>query len=155
MTDSRAFLERLAKVPTHVMLTPGVHLWRDNDYEIQVGNIGQGRELFHDIAHPTQFGKIIESDSAYRPVPEHIRRSAAWWGLYNSLATSNAGARFEYDPHDKAWPLSTYLDSIVRGVKGFGSREALKKYIPILGGEKTIIHYLSEGPLLDGWVGEQ
>ena len=94
-------------------------------------------------------------------VPEHIRRSAAWWGLYNSLATvapDHLGIAYLYCLINRKSGIGLVIDLENRmrhGIRKFESSERCRDAVPILGGEETIIHFLSEGPLLDNWMGEQ
>lgn len=164
MTDSPAFLERLAKVPAHVMLTPGVQL-------------REGDEFFADLLwHPEQagwWGKVIDERMDGFPhrrrIPEHIRRSAAWWGLYNSLATvapNEHGTLIIYeDAHDRLDIIHGGTIKFKAGIKyaGQGAVNGLRKFrtvrdamnaVPILGGEENIIKHLSEGELLSTRIGE-
>lgn len=41
--------EAMTLVPTHWLLVPNVDRWREGDEILEVGNIGQGREVFWDL----------------------------------------------------------------------------------------------------------
>ena len=87
-------------------------------------------------------------------VPEHIRRSAAWWGLYNSLATVAPNEHGYLLTPKFGYLLATRVSDCL-GIRKFTSEGTAAHAVPILGGEETIIRYFSEGPLLDSWMGEQ
>lgn len=166
MTDSPAFLERLAKVPSHVMLTPGVHLYKNGDEWID-GALKWGP------VNEDNIGRVINvtfQPIVRRSIPEHIRRSAAWWGLYTSLATVAPDAHgtiivYE-DAHERLDIIHGGTIKFKAGIKyqGQGATNGLRKFqtvrdamnaVPILGGEETIIKHLSEGDLMSVWMGEQ
>ncbi len=171
MTDSPEFLEKLAKVPTHVMLTPRVHRWRESDEWLFDETYSATRDPgwgllssdgmnLRDGDPPTNIGSYVYG-VARRPIPENVRRSAAWWALYNSLATvapDHLGIAYLYCLINRVSGISLTIDFENRmrhGIRKFESFEKCRDSIPILGGEETIIHFLSEGPLMDSWMGEQ
>lgn len=148
--DSPEFLAILERVPRWHMLTPGVDVWREGD---EVGNY-----INHEIG--TEW-EAIENSAFYgdkivglsrRPVPEHVRRSEAWWALYNQLATVTPNEyRFSLDLwYGRAIAPNVHgrntLDAANFGYGCFETREAALAAIPILGGEAEIIKNLEEGP---------
>ena len=154
-SDSSKFLAILERVPRWHMLTPGDVLQKGDEY------FADGRWFEEQQGW---FGQIIDIRmSAFthrRPIPEHVRRSEAWWALYNQLATVAPIPRFDqahsqfivtlYADHSGDDNPSAVLDveeeSQFNGLRGFnGSAEAYSA-IRALGGEAEIIKNLQEGP---------
>jgi hypothetical protein len=102
------------------------------------------------------YGTLVSlNDIGLRPAPEPIRRSAAWWALYNSLATiAPRGHGFIYASIGED-ALSINGPTYLAGIRKFNHRKLAESAIPILGGAETITHYLSEGDLMSAWLGEQ
>lgn len=152
--------EALALVPTHWPLTPGMDVWQDGDRIAEVGNIGQGREIFWDLVRPEEFGKLVPECDARRPIPQDVRESAAWWLLYNTLATINLPsfdqlyAQFiitKYGNDDLQ--LDVEPDSAINGMRSFNGESKAFAAIKALGGEQRIIKELSAGPdPLGRWI---
>jgi hypothetical protein len=145
------------KLPTHILLTPGVDKWRKGD------------EMFYDDWYPIEIetdgewygkkiGKLI---TARRPIPAPIREAQAWWTLYNRLATVVPDSR---DGVIYAFVISTpkryFLEVIksrsLRGIRKFASEEAAKNAIPVLGGEDKISEMFSVGPgVFEQWLQDE
>jgi hypothetical protein len=145
MTDSKQFTEILNKVPRWRYLTPGDKINRDTDQYIELGvkyddwadaNLADGDDA---CDYPSS-NTIVR-----RPIPESVRRSMAWWALYNQLATvsQKSPAYRLFVTSENKVNLGFESTSHLRGIAGVYSN-ALKLF-PILGGEQEIIKNLSEG----------
>jgi hypothetical protein len=150
--DSPEFTEILNRVPRWHMLTPGD--------KIKKGDQGYFRFMWVDATQG--FGETIETneDPMRRPIPENVRRSEAWWALYNKLTTVAPVPRFDqahsqfivtlYADHSGDDNPSVVLDveeeSQFNGLRGFNGSAAAYSAIRALGGEAEIIKNLQEGP---------
>lgn len=144
--DSPEFLAILERVPRWHMLT---HRKKCDSCDGTGGftRDGENNEFDdnYEIIECAECGGVGTIQERMK-IPEHVRRSEAWWALYNQLATRPAWARFELDLQDKTWPLSIYASTIITGIRGFSSGDEIESSIPILGGETEIIKNLQEGP---------
>lgn len=144
--DSPEFLAILERVPRWHMLTPDDKI-QDGDYKIEAGNIGQGQEVFMDKIHWAESPENLPF--VFRTIPEHVRRSEAWWALYNQLATvAPNGEGFAMYINSYGLALDTSMKC--HGIRKFeisdSDRELFQERISILGGEAEIIKNLQEGP---------
>lgn len=152
-------LEKIrAALPTHIMLTPGVHRWREGD-EFKKANSLVWREIspYTGRGWPTWNGKVVEvgdGTDVRRPIPPHILDNQAWWVLYDRLGT--------VPPKEKGHILLPKFGGIVPSFVGdcFGERkfpddEHAYQAVIHLGGDKEVIKRLTEGHLYDKWLLEQ
>lgn len=73
-------LEKIrAALPTHIMLTPGAHKWREGDEEYI-----DSEENFMEI-DPHCAGCIVDHEGGRRPIPPHILDNQAWWIWYENF----------------------------------------------------------------------
>jgi hypothetical protein len=73
-------LEKIrAALPTHIMLTPGVHRWREGD-EYWSKTEGEWVKATHmDTKILCEMGSLISFRAARRPIPPHILDNQAFW----------------------------------------------------------------------------
>lgn len=147
--------EALSMVPTHWPLTPGVDVWQDGDEFFDIV------DLQWDTIAPPQYTQKVNGIAARRPIPQDVRESAAWWLLYNTLATVDPIPRF--DQLLARFIITTYGDDIIElnvepeaefsGMRGFDGESKVYASIKALGGEQRIIKELSAGPdPLGRWI---
>ena len=148
-SDSPEFLAILERVPRWHMLTPGEQI-KDGDKIWQPGDQVSGvwRKV---IAIGT-----VNSRPFRRHIPEHVRRSEAWWALYNQLATIKPDKRGWLMGHDRMIPERTetpdafevfaHVVLVNYGLPKFTDDLDWRDAIDILGGEAEIIKNLQEGP---------
>jgi len=159
MINTKEYLETLNRIPTHIMLVPKIHKYQEGDEWI-------GGDLNWCKIKAIRIGEIIghlildsiDAPIVRRPIPQHIRENAAWWALYNKLATKFiTGFVFVSQPTPSYPGGRTFYaaNTNVPGIKKFASIELSEKAIPILGGEETIIKLLSDGDLMSSWVAGQ
>lgn len=84
-TDSHEFTAILNRVPMWHMLTPLVDKWKDGDEYLLVAGFNK---KWSPILREQMYGYPVSDETIFRrPIPESVRRSVAWWALYNKLAT--------------------------------------------------------------------
>lgn len=132
MNDSPEFTAMLEKIPTHIMLTPGVHKWQEGDeFGIYNGHSFQWCRVEHNTVEPKdQRGWPIR-----RIVPEPIRRNAAFWELADSLLNIR---------------LAPYVDD--KCAYGEWYSEMTDEKLRMLGGKDAFETHLSSGCLLPKWM---
>ena len=149
-TDSKEFTAILSRVPKWHMLTPGKDRWEENDKVPGPAGISLN-VCSEDI-------DAVSDCWSMREIPEHVRRSEAWWALYNRLATVAPIPRFDqahsqfivtlYADHSGDDNPSAVLDveeeSQFNGLRGFnGSAEAYSQGSRLRSGDNK---NLQEGP---------
>lgn len=138
-SDSPEFLEILAKVPRWHMLDPEVDLYKDMDEYLDI-------QRWHEVSD-TYAGKPIPKGSVIRrPIPENVRRSMAWWSLYNQLSVECSGGDFGWLFSGVDSSVAVFPATVSFGLRKFSTRETAKSAIPILGGDEEIIRNLQDGP---------
>jgi len=146
-------LEKIrAALPTHIMLTPGVHKLKVGDEEGYEDRIEE-RDYWARI-HDSLAGLPVNTELTRRPIPPHILDNQAWWVLYDRLGT--------VPPKEKGHILLPKFGGIVPSfaVDCFGERkfpddEHAYQAVIHLGGDKEVIKRLTEGRLYDKWLLEQ
>lgn len=130
--DSPEFLAILERVPRWHMLTPDDKI-QDGDYKIEAGNVGQGQELFMDKIHWAE--NTGDLPFVFRPIPEHVRRSEAWFQLLSDVCREHSG-----NPD-----YSTVLYACIQQgatISGIFSPDLAKK----LGTDDECEKFIEEGP---------
>lgn len=165
--DSPEFTEILNRLPRWHLLTPGVDVWREGDQFYDWAEYDDWFDCLNDMVGSITGQAVTtceseEGDAAIgrRPIPEHVRRSEAWWALYNQLATVAPIPRFDqahsqfivtlYADHSGDDNPSAVLDveeeSQFNGLRGFNGSSKAYAALKVLGGEQEIIKNLQEGP---------
>lgn len=91
-------LEKIrAALPTHIMLTPGVHRWREGD---ECAFCTMDGQVYFDEIGSENIGKIVPPDdkddpswfgkTARRPIPSNILDNQAFWIRFDILARTSA-----------------------------------------------------------------
>jgi len=152
-------LEKIrAALPTHIMLTPGVHRWRDGDEEYI-----DSEENFMGI-DPHCAGCIVDHEGGRRPIPQYILDNQAFWVLFDKLADrspqSLGGVALELERGLRDYQNVRVLIHNVRGLffghtRRFSTENAAYEAMENLGGARKIIENLSIGRLYDKWLLEQ
>lgn len=154
--------EALLMVPTHWLLTPGVDVWQDGDEVLDCDYDKNGLAIPLFVRGSLALGTYLRPDDiGRRPIPQDVRESAAWWLLYNTLATVDPIPRFEQLL--ARFIITTYGDDIIElnvepeaefsGMRGFDGESKVYASIKALGGEKRVIKELSAGPdPLGRWI---
>ncbi len=162
MINTKEYLEILNRIPTHIMLVPGVHRWQDGD---EWWSDYDEWQTFVPGGYPDSVIEIDEDMQVFRrSIPQHIRENAAWWALYNKLATIPQ-LQFGYlwvfhKPWHPVGEWSWVLElsdkqGFSYGLRKFETKEKASIAREILGGEEAIIKLLSDGDLMSSWMGEQ
>lgn len=77
-----------AELPTHIMLTPGVHRWRGGDeFKKSSNTVWRSISEYTGKGWATWDNKVIEVEdgtNVRRPIPTHILDNQAWWICYES-----------------------------------------------------------------------
>lgn len=141
--------EALTLVPTHWPLQCGEPL-QTGDETLEFTNADYGEWESDVYPHGHGVGGFTH---ARRPIPQDVRESAAWWLLYNTLATvspESDGVTLQVsdDPREKWMPLSLwkhYATKTSTGMRKFENNVEADKCIVALGGEHRIIKELSIG----------
>jgi len=153
--DSPEFTEILNRLPRWHLLTPGVDVWREGDQFYDWAEYDDWFDCLNDMVGSITGQAVTtceseEGDAAIgrRPIPEHVRRSEAWWALYNKLATVGPGElAFYFESKEPDYGgLAIILFESTFSHRGFEARSVAELAIPILGGEAEIIKNLQEGP---------
>jgi len=95
-------LEKIrAALPTHIMLTPGAHKWREGDEEYI-----DSEENFMEI-DPHCAGCIVDHEGGRRPIPSHILDNQAYYLWLDGFAdvTSGKFTRAEMDKNESGGRL--------------------------------------------------
>ena len=126
-----------AELPTHIMLTPNVHKWREGD-EIYL----ECEDVWEPIDYPQVVGKhVLPGDhNARRPIPSHILDNQAWYLYFEQICdaekTNYLHVLQAYETYRRVMILS-------------------KKAVSRLGGESVIAKNFNAGRLYDKWLREQ
>lgn len=84
-------LEKIrASLPTHIMLTSGVHKWREGDEFYSAG------DRWKSTCPPHWVGQDV-SDNCRRPIPSHILDNQAFWLRFGDSASRRIGTREEHE----------------------------------------------------------
>lgn len=148
-------LEKIrAALPTHIMLTPGVHRWREGDEFFY-----DDKWIFIEQENAHLFRKLVDDDSpARRPIPPHILDNQAWWALYDELAELQP---FELgvEPYINSYGLAFASWDNCHGIKKFksirGESDYARECVAKLGGDDLFVKIFKAGPLYDKWLLEQ
>lgn len=156
--------EALAMVPTHWMLSSRRDKWQKGDqYFAHNLPFDDSDDNWVDVGpyHIESIEVVMPDELGRRPIPQDVRESAAWWLLYNTLATVDPIPRF--DQLLARFIITTYGDDIIElnvepeaefsGMRGFDGESKVYASIKALGGEQRIIKELSAGPdSLGRWI---
>jgi hypothetical protein len=152
-------LEKIrAALPTHIMLTPGVHIYRDGDEWID-GN------LEWCAIHPENVGRIINSTFqpiVRRKIPPHILDNQTFWVMYNSMATLNGRCDgwliylTPFQTDEGYWVAKTNIDKTDRnyGIRKFSSKEKAIEFDNAVMHMKDYYAHM-DGQRYDKWLLEQ
>lgn len=129
-----------AALPTHIMLTPGVHRWREGD---EIAVFGEDIWDLDWLKCERIIAENIEGKpvaSYRRPIPPHILDNQAWWLFFNKACVDDKTNVYHvlqaYETYRRIMTLSN-------------------KAIQTLGGASIIAKYINEGRLYDKWLLEQ
>lgn len=152
-----------AALPTHIMLTPGVHRWRKGD-EVYVLS-REGRKLLAAWEPKLTRDKFeVDLHAARRPIPPHILDNQAFWVMFDTLAEIPAygvgGWLLELERGITDFGDIRVLIHNVRGLfyghsRRFRTKDDAENAIEFLGGQNRIIKELEVGRLYDKWLLEQ
>lgn len=123
-----------AALPTHIMLTPGVHRWREGDeFFVHRWTL---KDSF--IGHP-----VGEWEAGRRPIPPHILDNQAWWVCANRKLGQGRVLVLDWTVNQSEAQGHSKLSQLSSGE------------IAVLGGADKVLKRLSEGRLYDKWLLEQ
>lgn len=150
-------LEKIrAALPTHIMLTPGVHRWQEGDEWFSDGG---WRDFSENDCKYFEYKHSIR-----RPIPPHILDNQAFWVLFDKLADrspqSLGGVTLELERGLTDYQNVRVLIHNVRGLffghtRRFSTENAAYEAMENLGGARKVIENLSIGRLYDKWLLEQ
>ncbi len=150
-------LEKIrAALPTHIMLTPGVHKLKVGDEEGYEDRIEE-RDYWARI-HDSLAGLPVNTELIRRPIPAHILDNQAWWVLYDKLAELQP---FELgvEPYINSYGLAFASWDNCHGIKKFksirGESDHARACVAKLGGDDLFVKMFKEGRLYDKWLLEQ
>lgn len=132
-----------AALPTHIMLTPGVHRWKDGDDFYAKGLPRIYPDSWYEAGQndDDKFGMpVLYSQIGRRPIPPHILDNHAFWVLLERICYLSPPMSAEFC-HAK-WLVNRDLD-------------LFKSDIKRLGGVQRIERNFIMGRLYDKWLLEQ
>lgn len=155
MNNKTMTLEKIrAGLPTHIMLTPGVHRWREGD-KVPL--------------HNGNFIAVCSEDIGNRPdclsvreIPPHILDNQAFWILYNSMATLNGRSDgwviylVPFQDDEGVWIAETRIERTDRnyGLRKFSSKEKAIEFDNAVMHMKGYYEHM-DGQRYDKWLREQ